>query len=146
LNEGRQKTLSVKWRQSTAETKLRDRKQNLVKIEPIVDNNNGVENLCQESLITLSPNSITNTTHLTTLTTHNSDIDLSYNPNSRSFRRTVNRIGTTRRDDTKNGTYLFNGKSDSCWNDIDYKKNDNLNENETLNTLQIMLIKCSTKL
>jgi hypothetical protein len=114
LNEGRQKTLSVKWRQSTAETKLRDRKQNHVKIEPIVDNNNGVENLCQESLITLSPNSITNTTHLTTLTTHNSDIDLSYNPNSRSFRRTVNRIGTTRRDDTKNGIYLFNGKSDSC--------------------------------
>lgn len=76
--------------------------------------NDDVQDNCrQESMITISPNSITNA-H-TTLTTHNSDVDLNYNPTPmmQGSRRITNRSSLARRGDA-GGHFLNNGKSDSC--------------------------------
>lgn len=120
LNKGRQKTLSVKWRQSTAETKFNSRRNNHIPAlkttstsktflkDDIQDNN-----LRQESMITISPNSLTNAQ--TILTTCNSEMDLNYNHPliMQGSRRCTNRATLVRRGEA-GGCYLNNGKSDSC--------------------------------
>lgn len=115
FNEGRQKTLSVKWRQSTAETKFANRRNNhmptLKTTSKTFLNEDVQDNLRQESIITISPNSLTNAQ--TTLTTHNSEMDLNYNPILlQGNRRVTNRFASKRGD--AGGYFLSNGKSDSC--------------------------------